>query len=271
MRRHRTTLAALAVVVLALTAACGSSKKATPPTTSSSTRAPTTSVSSSTASSSTSTIGSTVATVTTVPVAVPYLYVYPFASLAEARAWQRSYESGGHQPWHLDAELTAASFVDFIGGAGQMNQAIRTRYDASGAHVSMGFHNPNGVPVTSGIVHLVRVSTGPDRPWEVVGNDQSPDFTLTTPAYAATVSSPVRVGGRITGVDENIRVRVWQLSSNHPIGDNGGIPAGGMRTPWSTAVSYSGATAAVLVITATTGGHLQQFEQFVFTAVRRGP
>jgi hypothetical protein len=147
---------------------------------------------------------------------------------------------------------------------------IKVREDATGAHVALGFHNPNDEPVTALTVHLVRVGRGSHRPWEVVGDDQSSDFTLTTPSYGATVSSPVRVGGRITGVDENIRVRVYQSSSNPAIGERCCLPAGGVSSPWSTTVAFSGATSPVLVITASTGGHLQAIERLVFTAVRRG-
>lgn len=104
-----------------------------------------------------------------------------------------------------------------------------------------------------------------------VDDDLTSDITLTTPRYGATVSSPMRVGGRITGVDESIRVGVYQWSSSPgmPIGEHCCQPAGGQSTPWTTTVSYSGATEPVLVITASTGGHLHAIEQMAFTAVRR--
>ena len=44
-----------------------------------------------------------------------YLPLYPFASLADVRAWQASYESGGHQPWHRSPNLTATAFAAFLG------------------------------------------------------------------------------------------------------------------------------------------------------------
>ncbi|MGW0558782.1 hypothetical protein ACWDZ6_32150 [Streptomyces sp. NPDC002926] len=37
--------------------------------------------------------------------------MWPFATLAEAQAWQRDYRAGGHQPWHLDPGQTALSFT----------------------------------------------------------------------------------------------------------------------------------------------------------------
>jgi hypothetical protein len=208
--------------------------------------------------------------VTTMPVKprLSDLYVYPFSSLADAQAWQHAYRSGGHQPWHLDAGMTATSFADFLGYA-MADQVISIRTDASGAHVALGYRNPNGVPVTSAGVHLVRVGNGNDAPWEVVGDDQSAGFTLHTPNDAAAVSSPVRVAGTITGVDENIRVTVRQLSSNGPLGGFCCLPAGGGNSPWSTTASFTNATDRVLVISASTGGHLQTIERFVFTATRR--
>ncbi|HEY1343392.1 MAG TPA: hypothetical protein VGF54_00225, partial [Streptosporangiaceae bacterium] len=35
------------------------------------------------------------------PAPFAYQPLFPFGSLAEVRAWQASYASGGHQPWHL--------------------------------------------------------------------------------------------------------------------------------------------------------------------------
>jgi hypothetical protein len=208
---------------------------------------------------------------TTTPVTptFSYLYLYPFASLADAQAWQRAYGSGGHQPWHLDAGMTATSLADFLGYA-MVDQVISIHTDASGAHVALGYHNPNGVPMAAATVHLVRVGTGSDAPWEVVGNDQSSTFTLATPGYGATVSSPVHVAGTITGVDENIRVGVYQQSSNAPVGAACCRAAGGVTSPWSITVRFADATGPVLVISASTGGHLQKIERFVFTAIRRG-
>jgi len=41
--------------------------------------------------------------------------LFPFASLADVRAWQASYESGGHQSWHRSPDLTATAFAAFLG------------------------------------------------------------------------------------------------------------------------------------------------------------
>jgi hypothetical protein len=202
---------------------------------------------------------------TTVPAHVSYPYLYPFSSPAAAQAWQDS--AAGQQPWHLDAGLTAKSFADFLGYS-DADQVISTRTDGSDAHVALGFHNPNGQPVVAAQVHLVRAGDGDNAPWEVVGNDQSPTFTLTAPSYGDMLASPVRVAGTITGVDENIRVTVHQQSSNTALGEFCCLPAGGENSPWETTVSFTNATEPVLVISASTGGHIQQVERFAFTAIR---
>jgi hypothetical protein len=82
------------------------------------------------------------------------------------------------------------------------------------------------------------------------------------------VTSPVTVAGRITGVDENVRVAVWQLSSEGPLGRSQGIPAGGDNYLWSTSVHFVGASDPTLTIVATAGGHLQQVERFAVQGVR---
>ena len=132
--------------------------------------------------------------------------------------------------------------------------------------VAPRFHGAAAVTVWT--VHLVRVGSGSGQPWEVVSDDHSSDFTLTTPRYGATVASPIRVAGRITGVDENIRVRAYPGASASPIGERCCLPAGGFASPWSTTLAFSGTTSPLLVITASTGGHLQGIDRLVFTAVR---
>ena len=69
----------------------------------------------------------------------------------------------------------------------------------------------------------------------------------------------------------SIRIGVYQWSSpsGKAIGEHCCLPAGGQSTPWTTTVTYSGAVDPVLVITASTGGHLRGVEQMAFTAVRR--
>jgi hypothetical protein len=251
---------ALVASALVLIAGCGSDDAESTGTTTSVGRV---------ATSTSSTVAQTTTT-TTVRPPFPYLYVWPFRDAFEAQEWQRSYRSGGHQPWHLDAGATAEAFTSFLGVHEQIGEVIKVTEDDAEAHVAMGFHNPNRAPVVATTLHLARVGSGPDAPWEVVGDDQTSHLTLTKPASGAVVSSPIAVGGRATGVDERIRVRVYQPSeAGQFIGERCCLPAGGVSTPWSTTVAYSGAVDQVLVITASTGGHLQDVEELAFTAVRR--
>ena len=205
---------------------------------------------------------------TTVPVAGSgYQPLYPFRTLQEATAWQASHQATGVQPWHLDPGLTALSFTGFLGYT-DITTVYGVRTDAIGAHVTVGFPNPNGAPVNAAVVHLRRFGTAADAPWEVVGTDDTADFTLTTPRYGSVVKSPLTAGGAINGVDESIRVQVLQVSTTTPLGVFCCQPAGNSGAPWSAAVSFKGATDKVLIVAASTGGHLATVERFTVTGVR---
>jgi hypothetical protein len=196
--------------------------------------------------------------------------MWPFRTLAEARAWEASFQAGGHQPWHLDAGQTALSFTNGYLGYTEINQVVKQTVDSTGAHVSVGYSNPNGQLQTAAVIHLVRFGSDRNAPWEVVGTDDTPSFTLTVPGYGQPARSPATVGGVITGVDENIRVQVLQPSSSSPLGSAPGVPAGGTASPWRTPVTWQGATDPVLTLAASTGGHLQAVERFTVTAVTTG-
>jgi len=198
-----------------------------------------------------------------------YLPLWPFGTSEDVKAWEQSYSSGGHQPWHLDAGLTAQSFVTGYLGFTEINRVIHTTIDASGAHVSVGFVTTGTSTSTAAVVHMVRWGTSPSAPWEVVGTDDT-TLALSTPAYGSTVTSPITAGGTITGVDEQLVVTVHQSASSAPLGVSAGVPAGGSDTPWSTVVSYAGGTEPVLAIVVQTGGHLQAVERFAVTGVHNG-
>jgi hypothetical protein len=196
--------------------------------------------------------------------------LYPFGSLIEVEQWQASMRSGGHQTWHLDAGTTALSFVSWLGYA-NINSVITTLNQGSGVLVLVGFR-PNGsssLPVISARIHLIRWGTGSLAPWEVVGT-QDTTFSLTSPGYGAAVSSPVAVGGQITGVDESIRVTVRDLQAASPVGSYCCRPAGGSASPWNASVAFNAARGSVLTIAASTGGHVAAVERFTVTGVRAG-
>ncbi len=81
--------------------------------------------------------------------------------------------------------------------------------------------------------------------------------------------SPLAVGGRITGVDESIRVQVRQLHGDAPLGEQCCIAAGGERSPWSGQVTFSTPTDPILMVAASTGGHVRSVERFTVNGVRR--
>jgi Immunoglobulin-like domain of bacterial spore germination len=195
-----------------------------------------------------------------------YPPLWPFSSQAEVDAWRQQHAAGGTQPWHLDADATALAFTTGYLGFGEIDQVVGSDVRDREAWISVGYDAGSGQS-TAAIVHLVRFGPGDDAPWEVVGTRDT-DLTLETPSYGSQVSSTVTVGGRITGVDESLRVQVRQASSEAPIGEACCLPAGGEDTPWQTTVSFSGATDPALTIVVSTGGHVQGVERFAITAVR---
>ncbi|MEV0804039.1 hypothetical protein AB0I34_40550 [Kribbella sp. NPDC050281] len=202
------------------------------------------------------------------PTVRPFAYqpLWPFSSAAAAAAWQRSYRASGHQPWHLDAEQTALSFTTGYLGFTEVDRIVSTSVIGDQARIGVGYQG-EGRASLAAMLHLVKLGQGQDAPWEVVGTIDS-TLTLDRPRYGAKVSSPMTVGGRITGVDESIRVAVRQLSSAEPIGTFCCVPAGGDRQPWSARVAFAGAADPALTIVVSTGGHLQDVERFAITAVR---
>jgi len=198
-----------------------------------------------------------------------YQPLWPFASERDAAAWQQVYRAGGHQPWHLDAGQTALSFTTGFLGFDEVDTIVSRTVQGDDATVAVGYRTGSTWQSVAAVVHLGRIGQGDDAPWEVVGTRDT-SLTLDRPGYGSAASSPVVVGGRITGVDEAIRVDVRQVSSEAPLGTFCCVPAGGERSHWSGQVSFHGATDAVLVIVASTGGHYQGVERFAVTAVTVG-
>jgi len=192
--------------------------------------------------------------------------LWPFAGAAEAARWQTAYRDGGHQPWHLDPGETALGFAAALGLTG-IDRVTSTETDDGEAWIGVGFALPDGRPATAAVVHLARLGTGTDAPWEAVGTRDT-DLTLDTPAYGARVSAPVTVGGEVTGVDESLRVQVRAAGTAALLGESCCLPAGGERTRWTTAVGASGPGTATVVVS--TGGHVADVERFAVTAVRLG-
>lgn len=198
-----------------------------------------------------------------------YQPLWPFTSPAEVEAWQNAYRTGGHAPWHLDADATALAFTTGYLRFTGIDVVVSHSVQGDEALVAVGYRHEEGTHGTAAVLHLARYGTGADAPWEVVGTKDT-TLTITQPAYGAPVRSPVTVGGRITGVDEHIRVQVRQPSTEQPLGQTDGVPAGGEHARWSATVAYQGATAPALTIVAVTGGHYTDVERFAITGVRVG-
>jgi hypothetical protein len=176
--------------------------------------------------------------------------------------------TGGHQPWHLDASFTALSFTRTYLGYTNVDKAIAVRSAGPDVWVTVGFDDPNGRPVTSAVLHLARLGSGADAPWEVVGTRDT-TLTLATPVYGSAARSPMTTGGLITGVDESLSVQVRALAGPAVLGHVGGVPAGGDHTPWRIQVPLTTLSGhGVLTVAVATGGHIATVERFAITGVR---
>jgi hypothetical protein len=195
--------------------------------------------------------------------AAPWLW--PFADPAGAARWQQAYREGGHQPWHLDAAATALGFAGYL-GYGNVDRVVRSTVDGDSAYVAVGFRLPDGALHTAADVHLVRTGAGPDAPWVVVGTRDS-TLTLDLPGYGSAVTSPMTVGGRITGVDERVVVTL-HAQAGDVRADPADVAAGGTRMPWSVRVRFDARSGTVVTVAAATGGHVAAVERFAVTAVR---
>ncbi len=209
---------------------------------------------------------STVSTTSTTGTAPGFRYqpMYPFANLAEVARWQRHGASDAAEAWHLHADATALSFARFLGYT-EIDRVGSTTGDQQDAHVEVGAANSDGRFTSAATVHLVRYGRGGHVPWEVVGTDDT-DFTVTTPGYGAAVTSPMPIGGSITGVDESIRVTIRGLHTEEALGGLCCVAAGGDASPWATTMSFAPPVEGVIVVGASTGGHVRSVERFSVTA-----
>jgi hypothetical protein len=201
-------------------------------------------------------------------VAGRYQPLWPFSTLAEARAWQRAHRDGGRGSWHLDPGRTALAFTRDYLRFTEIDRAVKTVRAGRHARVHVGLRAEEGPrPMVAAVVHLVRYGSGPDAPWEVVGTDDT-SLSLTVPEYGAAVRSPVTAGGRITGVDESIRIQVRGPDARTALGERCCVSAGGDDSPWSATVSFTPRPGpATLTIVASTGGHVAAVERFAVTGV----
>ena len=202
---------------------------------------------------------------TTAPWRFAYQPLWPFPNTAAAEAW-RSSATKGTQPWHASADETALMFTQGFLGFTELDVVTSHTGSATDVHVGVGGPTEGARTSTAAIVHMVRFGPAADAPWEVVGTDDT-TLSLTTPRYGASVGNTFRVGGQISGVDENIHVQVRQMTEPSLIGDRCCLPAGGEGQTWSTSVTIHDASDPVATVVAWTGGHLRSVERFAVTAV----
>jgi hypothetical protein len=202
------------------------------------------------------------ATTTTAPTSGTFAYqpLWPFGSLAQAAAWQVAYRANaGYQPWHLNPGVTALSFARGYLGYNDLNKVFNFSVSGVQAWVGIGYE---GAASPAGTVHLARMGTGRDAPWEVVGTRDS-TLTIAGPEYGAQVASPLTVGGRITGTNETMKVQLRGPDGLH--GQTSGIGASGAT--WSAQVAFTADAKTVLTLAVSSGGHVRQVERFAVTGV----
>lgn len=202
------------------------------------------------------------------PAAFAYVPLWPFASAAEARQWQEGQRNSPprqQQRWRLDPGKVAVAFARQYLRFTEIDRVIRRTVTANDARVTVGW-KVEGTTGTAAVIHLVRIGAGAARPWEVVGTDDTADFSLTRPRYGSTVAGSIIAGGHIRGVDESIRVTARQLSP----GVVGAYccRSAGQAAPWSAPLRLTGTRPGSITIVASTGGHLTTVERFTITGVR---
>ena len=191
--------------------------------------------------------------------------LWPFATVADAERWQQSHQAGGHSPWHLDAEATALAFTTGYLAFTEVDQVVTSAETGARATVTVGYRGAGPRPAPAAVVTLVRLGDGAGAPWEVVGATAD-SLTLT----ARGTTSPLRVEGTVSGVDESIRVQVRDPAVDAPLGEACCTPAGGSATPWAASVAFAGAAGPTLTVIASTGGHASAVARFAVTGVHNG-
>jgi hypothetical protein len=176
MTHHFRTTALFALAAITSLVACGCGGTAAPaPATSTSATGTSSAGSAGTAGSATATTRAPATPATMQAPTAPgtptqttglparYLPLFPFASLADARAWQASYQSGGYQPWHRSPDLTATAFAAFLGYT-DVIQVAQSAVRGGDAHVAVGIKLPDGTISTAAIIHLVLFVPAPTHP-----------------------------------------------------------------------------------------------------------
>lgn len=159
------------------------------------------------------------------PTPVPASYggpaIWPFRSQAQADAWRADH---GSKPWAGQAGQVATHFVhDYL------------KLNPAGLRVSGPDHDLRLATAGHylGTAHLEQYGSG--GPWTVVGVGGT-DLTITTPRAGQLVTSPLSVSGRITGVDEHVKLQLITFSGVEVA--TGGAQAGS-AVPWQGSLAWT--------------------------------
>jgi hypothetical protein len=195
------------------------------------------------------------------------LALWPFQTAGQVRAWQANQRAAGGDPQHrLDPVATALEFTRGALGFTGIDRVTSATGTADEQFVGVGWQAERGQVLTVATLRLVRFGSGDRAPWVVTGSRDTNVFSR--PAYGDVVGSPLEVGGRITGVDEALRVVVTG-PGGRTLGTAGPIGVGGVDQPWAATVTLAAVPpAAVLTVVVSTGGHLADVEWFAVTGAR---
>jgi hypothetical protein len=153
--------------------------------------------------------------------------IWPFRSTQEADAWRGS----GTKPWADDPIETARHFVsDYLKLSG-VTASIPSSFPAPADQRATVQLTADGRSV--GRVQLAAYR--PEGPWTVVTVGGT-DLTITSPATNARITSPQRVTGRVTGVDESIRLDLITFSGL-VIGTS--FAPAGSEVPWEGELTWT--------------------------------
>ncbi|MCW2601398.1 MAG: hypothetical protein JWM02_3227 [Frankiales bacterium] len=164
--------------------------------------------------------------------------VWPFTSHAQARAWT----PGGSYPWAQDSlEVTKHFVSDHLQLTGLT--AVQTCVSCEVVELRTAAGRK------AAEVALAHFTTARgNRVFSVVSVDGG-DLTVTHPAAGAAITSPTSVSGRITGVDENVLLRLVTPDGTK-IAESG-APAGS-AVPWQGTLTWSDTSWTSAAIVGTT-------------------
>ena len=170
----------------------------------------------------------------------------------------RTTAPAGRNPSVSTRGMTALAFAQFLGYT-DIDQIVTSRGRRAGrarlGRVSEpGQREPHAPPrsSTSSATELDPTSRGRSSAPTTRTSASRPRST------APSVTSPMPVGGRISGVDESITVHVQQLHSNGLLGQVCCIPGGGTDSPWAGTTTFANRPTRSSSSSASTGGHVSR-------------